>query len=76
MKVTPQTPEEREEALRILRAFKHPVSTGDPKAWARRLRYRELSGERLSIYQRDAWRTALGASGSEATSTYDERQAR
>jgi hypothetical protein len=31
-------------------------STADPKAWARR----ELACERLSRYQREAWREALG----------------
>ena len=34
--------------------------TGDMKAWARRLRAREVAGDRLSSFQRDAWRTALG----------------
>jgi hypothetical protein len=34
--------------------------TGDMKAWARRLRAREVAGDRLSSFQRDAWRVALG----------------
>jgi hypothetical protein len=35
-------------------------SSGDPKGWARKLRWREQRGERLTLAQRDAWRTALG----------------
>jgi hypothetical protein len=37
-----------------------PQRAGDVKAWARRLRAREVAGDRLSGYQRDAWRVALG----------------
>ena len=33
---------------------------GDMKAWARRLRAREVAGDRLSGFQRSAWRTVLG----------------
>lgn len=29
------------------------------RAWAYRLRYREQTGERLTAFQRDAWRLAL-----------------
>ena len=36
------------------------AQAGDIKAWARRLRAREVAGDRLSGFQRDAWRTALG----------------
>ena len=36
------------------------AQAGDMKAWARRLRAREVAGDRLSGYQRDAWRVALG----------------
>lgn len=36
------------------------AQAGDMKAWARRLRAREVAGDRLSGFQRDAWRTALG----------------
>lgn len=43
-----------EAAIAPLRAAK------DPKAWAHALRWREQQGERLSVFQRTAWRTALG----------------
>lgn len=33
----------------------------DPKAWAHRLRQREFQCARLTIFQRKAWREALGA---------------
>lgn len=36
----------------------------DPRAWARRLREREQAGERLTLFQRNAWRQALGEAGS------------
>lgn len=51
------TPDERrrmEEAIRPLRAAK------SPKAWAHGLRWREQQGERLTEFQRTAWRRALG----------------
>lgn len=63
----PVTPEERERALAILATFRRPERE-DRHAWARRLRLRELAGERLTRYQRDAWREALGTSGNEADS--------
>jgi hypothetical protein len=66
---TPVTPEERERALVILRAFERPTRQ-DAKQWARRLRYRELCGERLSKYQRDAWRVALRYEQESTTDTY------
>jgi uncharacterized membrane protein len=31
----------------------------DPKAWAHRIKARELAGERLSMVHREAWRAAL-----------------
>lgn len=40
----------------------HPTNAprnADPLSWARRLRAREQAGERLSQFQRDAWREAL-----------------
>jgi hypothetical protein len=43
--------------LGSLRATAQPV---DMKAWARRLKARELAAERLSSFQRNAWRVALG----------------
>ena len=39
---------------------RHDPASVNPKAWALALRFRELAGERLSRYQRDAWREALG----------------
>ena len=36
-----------------------PKSDADPKAWAWRLRKRDQQGERLSQFQRAAWREAL-----------------
>lgn len=37
------------------------AQAGDMKAWARRLKAREVASERLSMVQRSSWRTALGA---------------
>ena len=39
----------------------------DSKAWARRLRYRDTMGERLSIFQRHSWREALKGEPDSAT---------
>jgi hypothetical protein len=36
-----------------------PKPDADPKAQARRLREREMAGERLNPFQRSAWRAAL-----------------
>ncbi len=58
--------ETRRAAVTGLRAVRSNERDSDPKAWARRLRYRELCGERLSMYQRNAWREALGVSDMEA----------
>ena len=33
---------------------------GDMKAWARRLKAREVAGDRLLMVQRSGWRTAMG----------------
>lgn len=46
----------------ILGEFKKALQAmnRDPKAWAHRLRERELNGEDLSNYQRKTWREALG----------------
>lgn len=59
----PVTPEERERALAILATVRRPEKQ-DPKAWAHRLRARELAGERLTLFQRNAWREALRMSPS------------
>lgn len=56
----PLTAEQQTRALATLRAFNRPDSRVGPLDWARRLRFRELSGERLTEYQRNAWREALG----------------
>lgn len=42
------------------------VNKKDPKAWAKKLRAREKSGEPLSLIQREFWRIALEVSMSEA----------
>lgn len=60
----PAAPLTREQKSAILRGLLVTVATlgrpSDPKAWARSLRQREESGERLTKAQRDAWRDALG----------------
>lgn len=55
---SPQTDEERARAVAILQGFKRPDPQG-PKAWAWRLRARELAGERLTLYYRSCWREVL-----------------
>lgn len=55
-----QTEEEKARALAILKSFKRPDPQG-PKAWAWRMRARELAGERLTLFQRQCWREALRA---------------
>lgn len=57
-KPKPMTDSECMTALETLRGFEKPTER-DPLAWARRLRFRELSYERLTPYQRNAWREAL-----------------
>lgn len=54
------TSEQQAQAVEALRALAHTKLQGS-RDWANRLRFRELSGERLTPYQRDAWRVALGA---------------
>ena len=54
------TPEERQRALDVLASFRRPGRQG-PRDWARLLEAREERGERLSLYQRNAWRETLGA---------------
>jgi hypothetical protein len=53
-------------AAKVRDAFKRPLEPADPKAWARRLRDREIAGEKLSKFQRDAWRDAIGVYDTEA----------
>jgi hypothetical protein len=52
---------ERENAVAVLKAAVKP-NGADPLAWAHRLRAREIACERLSLFQRSAWREALGYS--------------
>ena len=52
------TPEDRQRALDVLKSFRRPPGQ-HPQDWARQLRFRELSGERLTAFQRHAWRAAL-----------------
>ena len=68
--VAPPLPEPKADPARLaaelaklgdLRATVTAQPAGDMKAWARRLRAREVAGDRLSGFQRSAWRTALGA---------------
>lgn len=55
------TPAEKRQVLLDLgRVLKRPQA--DPRAWAHRLRQRELAGERLTRTQRQAWRDALQSS--------------
>jgi hypothetical protein len=48
------------DAAQAWERVKQAHAANDPKAWAWRLRARELSGERLSLVQRRFWREALG----------------
>lgn len=57
----PLSAEERAHALNVLGSWT-PQAPTDAREWARRLRLRELQGERLSRYQREAWREAIHAS--------------
>lgn len=57
-----------------------PVRVGDPdadpRAWAHRLRRRELFGERLTDAQRAMWRSALrgGAKGEQEEGEQNEER--
>lgn len=60
-------PERREmvgKAQEALRHLRQPLS--EPRAWADKLRDREARGEKLTIVQKTAWRTALRVDQSEA----------
>ena len=54
------TTAEKQAILLELKKVVQGFATRDPKEWARRLKAKELAGERLSKIQRDAWRDALG----------------
>jgi hypothetical protein len=45
---------------RAIRDAWKPVGMGGPRAWADRLRKREEDGEKLTQFQRKAWRDAIG----------------
>jgi hypothetical protein len=64
----PELPPDRVQQLAAQLSNKKPVGK-DPKDWARKLRRREQGGERLSIFQREAWRTALGQNKDETATT-------
>jgi hypothetical protein len=51
----------RRSALAVTQELMRLVTTvkGGPKAWAHRLKARELAGEPLSMLHREAWRAAL-----------------
>jgi len=66
MKTKRMSDDEQANAVATLRAFVRPAQSLGPLDWARKLRFRELSGERLSRYQRDAWREALRHSPEES----------
>jgi hypothetical protein len=51
---------EKQAILLELKKVVQGFATRDPKEWARRLKAKELAGERLNKIQRDAWRDALG----------------
>jgi hypothetical protein len=57
----PMEPMSVEEKKYILERFKEVMQTTskDHKAWAHRLRQREKDGDRMSDYQKKAWREAL-----------------
>lgn len=60
--IRPRHPVSRSEALRKLHSLAAAIAdrNRDPKDWAKRLRHREESGERLHAVQASAWRIALG----------------
>jgi hypothetical protein len=55
----PAPPAKPEAVAKAMQALAKPADT-DPKAWAHRLKERELSGETLSPYLRASWREAIG----------------
>lgn len=63
LRLPPPTPDPPSAGMRArMAAAMAPLqvrASTDPRAWARRLRQRELACERLTPYQREAWRDAL-----------------
>lgn len=57
-KPTGMSPEAREKLARAMAAWRNKPEA-DPRAWARRLRMRELACEPLTPHQRAMWRAAL-----------------
>jgi len=49
-----------EEKMAILRKVEQMFSHTNPKRWAYALKEREARGERLSSYQKSAWRESIG----------------
>lgn len=49
----------QDEKLEILRKLQRVGSPDDPKLWAKALQEQETRGERLSSFQKSAWREAL-----------------
>ena len=49
-----------QEKLDILRKVEQMFSHANPKRWAYALKERESRGERLSLFQKSAWREAIG----------------
>jgi len=52
--------EEKQEILDKLKVLLATFGQRDPRAWARDLKAREEAGKRLSHFQRQCWREALG----------------
>ena len=50
----------QDEKLEILRKLEKVGLPSDPRLWAKALQERENRGERLSSFQKSAWREALG----------------
>lgn len=50
----------QEQKLEILRKLQGIFGNNDSRLWARALKEREESGEKLTQFQRQAWRDALG----------------
>jgi hypothetical protein len=61
----PLTREDKTAILKRLAELPAIWKAQDPKAWAFRLRDREMSGEKLRESQRKMWRTALSTMGAE-----------
>jgi hypothetical protein len=55
----PQRYATRADGVAALAKLRH-MGRGDPKLWAKRLEWRESKGRALTLFQRCAWREALG----------------